>query len=213
MGIGFVLIIWIILLGIIGFPLAGILAYWSWRNNKFASSSRMKRAAIAGLFPYVVIPVGLIWFVLYAYYCGTIRNVDPGLGDSWHVPIQNSYYFCMTDNMDEGRIMKNSCSGSAPLFAIRELVHSGNLLVGANSQQGAFTFDMEKEELNLLPSMEVALSKIAPASKFQTAHEFYVSRRYRWQDIATLVPLICAVLLIARIWFNRYIRAPRNYSP
>jgi hypothetical protein len=212
MGIFFVLIIWMILLGLLGVPFAGILAYWSWRNSRITGVPSRGRAAMAGLLPFVLIPVGLIWFFAYAIYCGTVRNVDPGLGDSWQVPLRHGYYFCMTDNMNEGRLMKDKCNGSPPLHSIRELAQTGDSIVGWSQQKGAFTFDMSTGKLTMLDSREAALARLSPLPNFQTAHEFYRSRRYGWQDVAALIILLGLVVGIARVWFNRFIRERTNLA-
>lgn len=209
MGIFFVLIILIILLVLVGLPFAGALAYWSRRNSSIAGAQFSGRATMAGLLPFVLVSVGLIWFFAYAVYCGTVRNVDPGLGDSWQVPLRHGYYFCMTDNMEEGRLMKNECGGSPPVHSIRELAQTGDSIVGWSQEKGAFTFDMSTGKLTVLASREAALARLSPLPNFQTAHEFYRSRRYGWQDVAALIILLGLVAGIARVWFNRFIR-PRS---
>jgi len=162
---------------------------------------------MAGLLPFVLVPVGLVWFFAYAVYCGTMRDVDPGLGDSWQVPLRRGYYFCMTDTMDEGRLMKNECGGEPPVHGILELAQTGDSIVGWSWQKGAFTFDMTTGELKVLANKDAALTQFSSPLTFQTAQEFYRSRRYGWQDVAALIVLLGLLAATTRVWFNRFIRA------
>jgi hypothetical protein len=207
MGIGFVLIFWIILLGIVGLPVAAFFAYWSWRNGNLTGAPAKARAAMAGLLPFALIPVGLIWFFAYAVFCGTVRHVDPGLGDSWYVPLRHGYYFCMIDTTDEGFLMKNECSGEPPVSAIRELAQVGDSIVGWSGTKGAFSLDMAAGELKQLANKDIALTQYSPPLSLQTARAFYRSRRYGWQDVAALIVLLGLVVPIMWIWFNRFIRS------
>src|SRR5258708_5442208 len=121
MGLGFVLLVWMIFFGCAGLPVAGGLAYWSWRSGRDAHSPSKWRAFAAGLLPFALIVVGLFWFFGYAAYSWSVRKVDPGLGDSWAVPLRHGYFFCMIDVTDQGYLMKDGCSGSPPVLDIREL--------------------------------------------------------------------------------------------
>jgi hypothetical protein len=92
MGLGFVLLFWMIFFGCAGLPIAGGLAFWSWHNGRLAGAPSKMRAAAAGVLPFVLIALGLVWFFGYAAYSWTVRRVDPGLGDSWAVPLRHGYF-------------------------------------------------------------------------------------------------------------------------
>src|SRR5882724_8714161 len=97
MGLGFVLLAWMILFGCAGLPVAACLAAWSWRTGRLAGAPSKGRALAAALLPIVLIAVGLFWFLAYAGYSWAIRKVDPGVGDAWTVPLGHGYFFCMID--------------------------------------------------------------------------------------------------------------------
>ena len=206
MGLGFVLLIWMIFFGCAGLPVAGGLAYWSWRSGRRAHSPSKWRAAAASLLPFVLIVVGLVWFVGYAAYSGVVRKVDPGLGDSWAVPLRHGYFFCMIDVTDQGYLMKDGCGGSPRVQDIRELAEVGDAIVGSSGQSGAFVFDTATGELKSHPDTSTALAQFSPAPTLQSAHQFYRSRRFGWQDTAAFLVLVGLVVAVSWLWFSRLIR-------
>ncbi len=206
MGLGFVLLFWMIFFGCAGLPIAGVLAFWSWRNGRLVGSPSKVRAAVAGVLPFVLIALGLVWFVGYAAYSWSVRRVDPGLGDSWAVPLRHGYFFCMIDVTDRGYLMKDGCSGSPPVYDIRELAEIGDAIVGKSDRTGAFVFDMATGELRRDQDASTALAQLSPTARLQTPDEFYRSRRFGWQDVAALLVLFAVVALTSWLWFTRFIR-------
>jgi hypothetical protein len=93
MGIGFALFIYTV----IGIGLAvisgGIAAGVCVIAAKGRRGLRIKAGLIAFGFPFG-------WLV----FCGVVRNVDPGLGDWWQVPIGHGYSFVMIDFKDIGSV-------------------------------------------------------------------------------------------------------------
>lgn len=209
MGLGFVLLVWMVFFGCAGLPIAAGLVSWSWRNGRRAGAPSKVRAGAAGLLPFTLIAVGLTWFFLYAVYSWSVRQVDPGLGDIWAVPLRHGYFFCMIDATDKGYLMKDGCSGLPPVHDIRELAEVGDAIVGSTGQSGAFVFDTATGELTLYQDTGAALAQFSPSPSLQTADQFYRSRRFGWQDVAALFVLLAAVLSTAWLWFTRFIRAPR----
>ena len=206
MGIGFVLLIWMLFFGCAGLPVAGALAYWSWRTGSRAGSPSKVRAAAAGVLPFVLIGLGLLWFFGYAAYSWSVRRVDPGLGDSWAVPLRHGYFFCMIDVTDHGYLMKDGCSGSPTVDGIRELAEADDAIVGNSDRIGAFVFDMATGELRRHADVSTALAQVT-AERLETADEFYRSRRFGWQDAAAFGVLLVLGASTSWLWFARFIRA------
>jgi hypothetical protein len=206
MGLGFVLLIWIIFFGCAGLPVAGGLAYWSWRNGRRAHSPSKWRAAAAGLLPFVLIVVGMVWFAGYAVYSEVARKVDPWLGDSLAVPLRHGYFFCMIDVTDQGYLMKDGCSGLPAVHDIRELAEVGDAIVGSSGQLGAFVFDTTTGELKTHPDTSTALAQFSPAPTLQSANKFYGSRRFGWQDTVAFLILVLLVVAVSWLWFRLLIR-------
>jgi hypothetical protein len=56
------------------------------------------------------VSVAYIWsiFIVYAMYCEGVRGVDPGIGDSWRVQLQNGYELVMIDTQEQAFIVTPS---------------------------------------------------------------------------------------------------------
>jgi hypothetical protein len=67
-----------------------VLGLWSWWNQRRAvgRGGVLKPAAAAAL-PFLLLGYGGVAFTGYAIWCEAIRDVDPGLGDAWRVPVGN----------------------------------------------------------------------------------------------------------------------------
>ena len=44
-------------------------------------------------------------FVVYGIYCEAVRGVDPGIGDSWRVPLKNGYELVMIDTPEQAFVV------------------------------------------------------------------------------------------------------------
>src|SRR5687768_10851616 len=105
MGIGFVLMIWALLLGCAAVPIAIALTIWSsrnWRESK--STTKLFRPIGAALLPFILLAYGGAAFIGYAVWCVKVRRVDPGIGDAWVVPVGNGYFFGMIDIPEHGSL-------------------------------------------------------------------------------------------------------------
>jgi hypothetical protein len=90
MGIGFVLLIWAVLLGCAAVPVAFAIAIWSVRSHKRVGAPvSLLRTGAAAILPFVLLAYGGVAFVGYAAWCELGRQVDPGIGDGWMVPVGN----------------------------------------------------------------------------------------------------------------------------
>ncbi|MBX7184669.1 MAG: hypothetical protein K1Y01_05925 [Vicinamibacteria bacterium] len=196
--------IWIALFSCAGVPVAGALAWWSWRNSRHGALPWKARALVAGALPYALIAVGLAWFIGYAIIAGSL-GMDPGLGDSWSVPLTNGYFFCMIDVPDKGYLMKDGCSGSPPVDGITRLAQCGNFVTGSNGS-ATFLFDTARDVLVANPSQAVIDKECGPSIQLQAANEFYGARRSGWLDLGALAVLLGLVTSISVFWHGRFIR-------
>jgi len=208
MGIGFVLLIWMVFFGCAGVPIAGGLAYWSWRTGAVAGTPSKTRAIAAALLPGVLIIAGLTWFFSYAFYSGVVRHVDAGIGDAGAVPLKHGYFFCIIDVPEAGYLMKDGCTGLPPVNDIRELAEVGNIVVGVSGELGAFTFDTTSHQVQRHESRAAALRQFEVPPQLQSAGAFYRSRRFGWQDVIAVVVLAGLVAGISWAWFRWFIQAP-----
>jgi hypothetical protein len=104
MGIVFVLFIYtvigLVLATVTGSVAAGVCA-WAARGKRGVS---WRAILIAFGFPFAWLVFCGVAFVGYAIFCGTVRDVDPGLGDWWQVPIGHGYALVMIDVTDVGSV-------------------------------------------------------------------------------------------------------------
>jgi hypothetical protein len=206
MSYSFVLLIWTFLLVFIAVPVALGLAWWSWRTGRRAGVPSEARALAAGLLPFILIAVGLVWFFADAVYSESIRRVDPGIGDYYMVPVGRGYLFCMIDTTDHGYLAKDGRNGSRAIEDIREFAQVGDTVVGFSGQLGAFVFDTVSGRQRQYSSVAAALAEFSTAPKLETPKEFYESHRFTWQDIAALLVLLSSVVGVSLLWYRKFIR-------
>ncbi len=116
MGLGFVLLIYFVILSVaaLGFAiyLGGKAYYLSIRSSL---KTRLKRTAVAAVVPYLWLGYFGVAFIIYAIWCAEVRGVDPGLGDSWFVPIQHGYSLKMIDTHDSPFLARGNLSVLKPI--------------------------------------------------------------------------------------------------
>ena len=104
MGIGFVLFLYtvagLVLAAIGGSVAAGVCGFLAKRKGVRVWPVGL----VAFGFPFLCVGFCGVAFLGYADYCGTVRNVDPGLGDWWQVPIGHGYTFVMIDVTEIGSV-------------------------------------------------------------------------------------------------------------
>ena len=106
MGIAFVLLFWVVILGGVAAVLAGVFGMWSFTNHRRQRRGRLAKPLMAAAFPFLALGYAGLAFLGYAIWCKVFRGVDPGIGDGWQVPIANSVYFCMIDDTDDGYLLE-----------------------------------------------------------------------------------------------------------
>ena len=152
----------------------------------------------------MLIGVGLAWFMGYAIIAGLL-GMDPGLGDSWSVPLTNGYFFCMIDVPDKGYLMKGGCSGAPPVHDITHLAQCGTFIAGSN-EAGPFLFDTASDALIESVDKAAVAKQCGSSVQFQSADEFYRSRRSGWLDLAALAALLGLVISTSVFWHKHFIR-------
>jgi hypothetical protein len=188
---------------------AGILAAWSWRNQKLSGlQPSMVRSVASAFLPFALLTYGGIAFLTYGIWCDMRRHVDPGIGDLWTVPVGNGYSFCMTDVPEGAYLQKDGCSGSPLVGGITDLVEADQRILGISSSAGAFVFDTRSNTLETFADLSIALRQFSSTPTLQTAKEFHMQRRWGWPDLAALSSIMVSGLLLVCFWYKTFIRAP-----
>lgn len=210
MGLGFVLLVWAVLLACGGVPVAVGLGVWSWRNRRRSLTERWPLSALAAAaLPFVLLAYGSAAFLSYAFWCESVRHVDAGIGDTWAVPVGNDHFFCMIDEPDRGYLIKSGCTGVPAVSGIAEIAAVGDRIVGNSQSSGPFLFDTRSSELKTFSSLDAALGQFSPHPTLQTAHSFYLRRRWQWADLAAVALISVPAVGILIGWYRWFIRAPQ----
>jgi len=134
--------------------------------------------------------------------------VDPGIGDSWQVPVGNDSFFCMIDTTDNSYLLKGGCTGVPPVFGITQLAALGDRIVGNSRSSGPFMFDTRSGKVQSPIDLDTALGQFSPRPTLQTPDEFYSKMRWGWPDLIALVLISIPALCILLLWYRWFIRTP-----
>lgn len=203
MGLVFVLLLWLLALGCAGIPVAGALAGWSWLNNRRHGGPWKLRALAASTLPFVLINVGLAWFVSYALIAGRL-GWDTVAGDEVSVPLANGYTFRVIDQLDQG-YLKDGRSGAKRVGGITRLTQCGNFVAGY-SKTRPFLFDTVSGVLSEDVDDGAIAKECGPSVNFEPTSEFYRKRRFGWFDLAALAAFSSMAIPTSVFWYRRFIR-------
>jgi len=184
MGIGFVLIAYLLILAILAIPISiGIFLSNFVRRGKGKTTISLNRLVIISMYPFLGILYLFIAFILNATFCEYVRGVDPGLGDGWEVPLKNDYKFCMIDDTKDGYLMRYGCTGSPSLFDITRINIFGDSIYGIAKEP--FLLNVLNGEERSIKKDSIWLSTIEP--KLLSANDFYRKQRGWFGDLFSLV--------------------------
>lgn len=215
MGIGFVLLFWAIL-GVIcatvaAVFLAGIVYLVSKRQGKVQFRWLLLFAAA----PYVFLVYGAVAFVVYAVWCEDVRHVDPGIGDTWYLPVVNGYDLVMIDTPEQAYLQPPPREHASQL-PLSQLQLTGRFIAGRDESE-FFLLDTITGSRIVCASeeclkREMASRRLGPLS-LEKADDFYFSRRVTAAD--TYAVLIAAAFpTFAFAWLVvRFVRRRRDVAP
>lgn len=176
MGIGFVILIHLVILFILCLIfalIAGIVAYLVSNKNR-----RRRKIILAIAAPFV----GLYTF----YICGIIgfslvtdkKKVDIGIGDAWYVPLRNNHQLLFIDIPEQASI--NGKNGETQVSMVAEIEEDGNKILGKTFDNGYFLLDTATDEVKTF-NTEKELIAVYSGRKPNLAEvtEFYSERKDR----------------------------------
>ena len=210
MGIGFVLLFWALILGVVAVPVSIALGLWSWWNERRAHGRGwIFKALIAAVLPFILLGYAGAAFGVYAIWCEAVRDVDAGTGDVWRVPVANDHYFCMIDVPDDGYLLKGGCTGSPIVDGITELAVAGDLVLGTSKSSGTFVFNTRTGAMQSGASLDDALAGMTPGPVLRSANDFYNDRRWGRADVLAAAVFAAPALAVTIFWYVWFIRARR----
>ena len=212
MGLGFVLIIWLIILVALAIPTSATLCLLTRRFSKSATKNLLRRRiVIAGVVPFAMIAYFGFAFIAYGSWCLLVRNVDPGIGDGWVVPVGNDYTMEMIDIPENASIHMNN---ETYIKGIK-LVGKMEPYVFGRSADGYFILNVSSGELCQSESEHSFREKlkergVLKTDILETPGSFYQRNRWGIADLmfALIVFFIPAIGLYP-VWTD-YWRMPKH---
>lgn len=217
MGIGFVLIVWAILLTLLAVPALVALHRFAMLTGGPARAKRMLRWAIVAA-PLAAGYAGAAFFA-YALWCTEIRGVDPGLGDWASIPLGAHFTLSFIDVPDEAIIAEGRASDRRPLESkITHIGQSGGYVYGLRAHDSAFVLDTRSGTLHhyVDQQLPIALRQVGVGTPLVVpVAEFYESRRWGWPDLVAAMALVIPILLLGgrsarRAWGGIEARATQS---
>ncbi len=212
MGIGFVLMIWLVILIILGVPAALFFILIAYLVSRKASSKYRKRRMIfAAFLPYLMIAYFGFCFVIYSIWCVTLRHVDIGIGDGWCVPLGEGYTFEMIDIPDNAFISK---AGKTQIYDIQLIAEKDCNLYG-RTKNSYFMLDTQKNRVDYFDSKEKMKSSlvqkgIVDIPDFMTPNKFYRNKRYTIADVIEQITTgVVFLFILHKVWI-KYLKEPKT---
>jgi hypothetical protein len=233
MGIGFVLFMYTVI-GLIAATISGAAAG---AFCLFLARRKGKRGLRAGLiafaFPFASLAIFGLAFLGYAEFCGTVRDVDPGIGDWWQVPIGHGYTFVMIDVTEIGSVQ--GADGAEVVRFVSQIgVKGDRAAIVQDIPAGMPAHDsMVEEAMGLkLPSYSILDLRTGKVNSFDDIRSFQVAAgadgitpsdivspdafymKRRWSFLDLLFPLLAgAVVTISAIFLIKRFRESLRDTP
>ncbi|HEX3107720.1 MAG TPA: hypothetical protein VHU41_01415 [Thermoanaerobaculia bacterium] len=129
-----------------------------------------------------------------------MRNVDPGLGDEWRVPLTGGYSLVMVDTFDQPFILPPSERSSN--LSVSSISVAGRYIV-AEDRAGPFIIDTANGALQRFASrtdLDRELKRRGPApARLQSPRDFYF--QHRWTRVDAAAGFALAIIPIALLLF------------
>jgi hypothetical protein len=194
MGLGCVIIAWTVLGGMAAAVASVVLALIT-RRLVPPRPKRWRWIAAAAAVPFALLAYGVVAFLGYAAWCES-RNVDPGLGDEWRVPLTGGYSLVMVDTFDQPFIEQPSDRDGN--LSVSSISVAGRFIV-ADDRAGPFMIDTATGALQRFASRadldrELKRRGERPA-RLQSPRDFY--SEHRWTRVDAAAGLVLAIIPIA----------------
>lgn len=219
MGIGFVLFFWVLILAVIATPAALILIVSAYVTDGREGGNRFVRTtALRSCAGFIYL---LTAFLLYWWSCA-IRDVDPGIGDSWSVPLSGRYSLAFIDLPDCGFVTpRGGGSGAVLVEGVTRIGQSGRHVYGDTAADAWLGYEPPEEaffmntdsgevrycSLQELPAL-LGAAGIEAQLVMTPVEKFYSDRRWGWPDL-----LAGLLFLVPPIWMYRKQIAMFHWSP
>jgi energy-coupling factor transporter transmembrane protein EcfT len=194
MGIGFVILIFIVFIAIISLIVAIFSGIFS---AIFVKGEKRKRKILLAIF----IPFHIFFSFFFISLIGSAiisenSNVDIGIGDSWYAPIDESHQILMIDLTEKAYIEKGE---KTLLSEVVEIQQIGKKVIGKNQNGKYFTLNLPDDKiLEFNSTKELQENENLSKLNLLKVDEFYQNKKKEASGIGTyfvgILSLIVSVL-------------------
>jgi hypothetical protein len=208
MGIGFVGLVWLIVLFFLSALTATVLvAVARAKTPPEAVALRRRRVRAALLGPFALSAYAVAALALYALGFSMIRGSDPGIGDSISCPLPNGYELWAIDVLRRANIGKPD--EEALLADITEIATDGPYVFGLAGKD-TFILDTRSGKVDYLAAAENLGARLRTLgvrqSQLRSVESFYLRRRWGYRDSAALLALATVPIVVLGYIWRRYLR-------
>jgi 4-amino-4-deoxy-L-arabinose transferase-like glycosyltransferase len=228
MGIGFVLLFYLVVLSIAAGVSSLVLAAATSWYLRTASAGRGRLTTYMAVFPFACVVYAGAWFIAYAAINDIVFHHDPMIGDGWYTDIGNGYAIDMIDVTDQGVVHpvngpEHGLNSPEGLTGVRRLQVAGTHIFGSQDVHGFEHLGQDSdEESNFfaidMPTHHIAsfhsendLAEFAKRTgvtlKLQPIESIYRRFRMNWFEpiagLALVLPPALAFATLGRQVFKR----------
>jgi hypothetical protein len=199
MGIGFVILIHLIVISI----LAAVIAIITGIATYFIANDKQKKRklflAIASPFLglYVLYFTALFGSIILSAY----KNIDIGIGDEWHVPLSNKCKISFIDVIENGNV---ECNDQTIISDVTQIQQVEGNIYGKTNNGEFFLYSIKLNKLKLFTKSEFDKILLKNKLPLKSAFDFYYDRRNEVAGFSLIVLGILSLMIsIAAVYLLR----------
>ena len=190
MGIGFVILIHLIIIFILGLiiAIAGIITTYFLRNK----DKRKRKMLLALFLPFIGLYTLYFCVLISSILISETKNIDIGIGDSWYVPLDENHQLLFIDLPEQAYIEKN---GQTVISGVSKIEQTDGFILGTTYDDKYFSYNLKTNELNEFKSEK----EINKHPNLKRAIEFYSDKRNEIAGFSLIIAGILSLLISAMI--------------
>lgn len=171
MGAGFVVLMYLIAIFMVSAAMALVAAVIT---AIVAKPPKKRKIVAAVLSPFLFF---YSWFFLGLFATGALsewKNVDIGIGDTWHVPINDEYSLLMIDLTEEAYLQR----GNTDIMTVKSMQQNDGFLIGQNTDGFYFSLDLKRHKVQLFQTEQDLITASGQAAiALDDVETFYAKRK------------------------------------
>jgi hypothetical protein len=208
MGIGFVLLFWVVLGGILSVGGAAVLRKAAESLTHGVVNGRRRAILTASAFPFVCFGWAVLIFIFQAVVNEGWLHRDVGIGDTWTCPLPNRYALLMIDVTDEGIVYNPKTQPGEgvgeeedAVFGVRLVQIAGRYILGggdSRTDDSYFLLDTQtgkRSNFGSYDELATAGKKLSIQLHLESIATVYRRYRFTWFDV--LVGMLFCIPLLA----------------